>query len=477
MLKSAGIDLDGRYRVHSVHIVGIGGAGMSAIARVLRGWGLDVRGSDRRASPITVALEGEGIEVVIGHAAGNVGQVDLVLVSSAVPDDNVELIAARERGLRVARRPEFLTPMTAPYDVIAVAGAHGKTTVTGMITLAMLEADLDPTFIVGGIMANLNTNARAGSGRHFVIEADEYRQTFLALRPAVAVITNVEFDHPDCFSDLRHVRLAFGDFADNIVPGGLLVACADDPIAYAIAVSHHANGGRVALYGRKRDVELAWRANDLYTNAGGGVTFTVEHQGQPLGKISLQVPGEFNTLNALATLCVGAELGIDWEITAAALEQFSGTARRFELLGEVGGVTVIDDYAHHPTQIRGVLEAARRRYPGRRLVAVWEPHTFSRVRALYDAFIEAFKEADRVVLLPIYAAREPDDGSLTSEALARAVAHPDVSTAPSLEDVVVHLATTSRSGDVVLMLGAGNEYLAGERLLAELRACGVRKAE
>jgi UDP-N-acetylmuramate--alanine ligase len=470
MSKTAMIDLAG---VRRVHIVGIGGAGMSAIARVLCGRGLEVQGSDRRASPITIALQCEGIAVALGHAAENVGEVDLVLVSSAVLEDNVELIAARERGLPVLRRPEFLGLLTARHEVIAVAGAHGKTTVTGMITQAMLEADLDPTYIVGGVMANLNTNAHAGTGRHFVIEADEYRQTFLALQPTVAVITNVEFDHPDCFPDLRHVRLAFGDFADNVVAGGLLVACADDPIAYALAVSHHANGGRVALYGRERDVEMAWRAKDLHTNSQGGVSFTVEHHRRALGELALQVPGEFNALNALATVAVCAELGIDWQTTGAALERFAGTARRFEVLGEVGGVTVIDDYAHHPTQIRGVLEAARSRYPERRIVAVWEPHTFSRVRALYADFVACFKGADRVVLLPIYAAREQDDGTLTAEALARAVDHPDVTSAPSLEEVVDHLAAGSRPGDIVLMLGAGNEYLAGQRLLEELEARGA----
>jgi UDP-N-acetylmuramate--alanine ligase len=471
MSEAATIDLGG---VRRVHIVGIGGAGMSAIARVLVGWGLQVQGSDRRASPLTAALQTESIAVAVGHSAENVGQVDLVLASSAVPDDNVELVAARERGLAVVRRPEFLGPLTSEHDVVAVAGAHGKTTVTGMITLVLLEAGLDPTFIVGGVVAELDTNARAGTGRYFVIEADEYRETFLALHPAVAVITNVEFDHPDCFEDFQHLRLAFGEFADNVVPGGLLIVCAEDPVAYEIAMSHHANGGRVALYGSNRETELAWRAKDLIANVQGGVSFTVEYEGQPLGEIALQVPGEFNALNALAALCVGAELGIDWQVMSVALARFSGTARRFEILGEVDGVTVIDDYAHHPTQIRGVLEAARTRYPGRRIVAVWEPHTFSRVRALHEAFTTSFKAADRVVLLPIYAAREPDDGTLTSEALARAVEHPHVASAPSLEAVVGHLAATSRSGDVVLMLGAGNETLAGERLLAELRARGVQ---
>lgn len=455
--------------VRNVHVVGIGGAGMSAIARVLFGMGLNVQGSDRRTSPITDALQAEGIRVQVGHAPDNVGHANLVLASSAVPDDNPELVAARERGIPVLRRPEFLGPLTAQHDVIAVAGAHGKTTVTGMTIQVLLRAGLDPTYIVGGVMAGLGTNAHAGEGRHFVIEADEYRRTFLALRPTVAVMTNVEFDHPDCFSDLGHVRLAFGEFVDNIVPGGLLAACADDPISRAIAVSYHANGGRVALYGRGEIAGLAWRACEVRANARGGVSFTVEHEGRITGQIALQVPGEFNVLNALAACAVADELGIDWQVMRDALASFAGTARRFEVLGEVGGVIVIDDYAHHPTQIAGVLAAARARYPEQRIVAVWEPHTFSRIRALYDAFMTCFKEADRVVVLPIYAAREQDNGTLTSEDLAGAVAHPDVAVAPSLDAVVAHLAVTSQPGDVILMLGAGNEYVAGQRLLTQLK--------
>jgi len=470
--------------ISEVHIVGIGGAGMSAIARVLRGWGVRVHGSDRAASPLTEALCAEGIAVSIGHRAENIGAPDLVLASSAVPDDNIELAAAREQGVRVARRPEFLTTLTAGYDVIAVAGAHGKTTVTGMVTLAMLEAGLDPTYIVGGVMANLATNARAGEGPHFVIEADEYRRTFLALHPTIAVVTNVAFDHPDCFEDLGYVRLAFGEFVDNIVPGGLLVACADDPIARSLAASHHANGGRVVLYGIS-EASADWRARDVRTNDAGGLTFAVEHHGIPQGEVTLQLPGEYNVLNALAVVSVASELGLEVEVARQALAHFEGTARRFEVLGEVGGITVVDDYAHHPTQIRGVLQAARDRYGERRLVAVWEPHTFSRVRALYPDFMAGFDAADEVLVLPIYAAREVDDGSLTSRDLARdlaeAAARPSrgperprrFRSAATLEMAVEELASTCRPGDVVLLMGAGREYVVGRQLLQRLSCVNV----
>jgi len=455
--------------IHEIHIVGIGGAGMSAIGRVLHGWGKRVHGSDRRVSPITEALQAEGIAVTVGHAAENVAGADLVLASSAVPDTNPELAAARERGIRVARRPEFLPELTDGYDVIAVAGAHGKTTVTGMTASVLLTAGLDPTYIVGGVVLNLQTNGYAGSGRQFVIEADEYRRTFLALSPTLAVITNVEFDHPDCYPSMRHLRLAFGEFIDNIVSGGTLIACGDDPVAHALAASYHATGGRVVLYGMGTEAEYSWHARDITANVAGGSSFTAVHEGEVVGRFDLQVPGEFNVVNALAVLGIAEELGIDRQVMRQALQAYTGTARRFEVLGEVGGVTVIDDYAHHPTQIRGVLRAARRRYGERRLVAVWEPHTFSRIRALREEFMTSFGVADQVLVMPIYAAREADDGSLTAQDLALTMAHQAVQCAVSLDDAVTRLVAGTLPGDVVMLMGAGDEYTVGQRLVDALR--------
>jgi len=455
--------------IHEIHIVGIGGAGMSAIGRILHGWGKRVHGSDRRVSPITEALQSEGIAVAVGHDAENVAGADLVLASSAVPDTNPELVVARERGIRVVCRPEFLPELTAGYDVIAVAGAHGKTTVTGMAASVLLAADLDPTYIVGGVVLNLQTNGHAGSGRQFVIEADEYRRTFLALSPTIAVVTNVEFDHPDCYRSLAHLRLAFGEFVGNIVPGGVLIACGDDPVAHAIAASYRANGGRVVLYGMGTAEEVSWQARDIATNATGGLSFTAEHEGEAVGRLDLQVPGEFNVANALAVLGIAAELGIDRQVTQQALQAFTGTARRFEVLGEADGVTVIDDYAHHPTQIRGVLQAARRHYGERRLVAVWEPHTFSRIRALRTEFMNSFGAADQVLVMPVYAAREVNDGSLTAQDLALTVAHCAVRCAASLDDAVAQLAAGAKPGDVVMLMGAGNETIVGRRLVDVLR--------
>lgn len=456
----------------NIHIVGIGGAGMSAIARVLYDWGMVVRGSDRQVSIMTEALRAEGIPISIGHSVENLGPADLVLASSAVPDTNPELVGAQRRGIEVVRRPAFLAELTKDHKIIAVAGTHGKTTVTGMIALMMMEAGMDPTFIVGGVVAALGTNARAGKGQYFVIEADEYRNTFLSLTSRVAVVTNIEHDHPDSFEELRHVRLAFGEFVDKIVPGGQLIACNDDQVAHAVAASYHANGGRLSLYGMRKGVGLDWQARDLHLNEWGGTTFLALYQEVPIGLVRLRIPGEFNVLNALAMLSVATELNLDWVYARVALEHFTGAARRFEVLGEIGGVTVIDDYAHHPTQIRAVLRAARQRYPKGRVVAVWEPHTYSRIRALYADFMAAFDDADLVMVLPIYAAREPEDSSVTARQLAEGILHPEVTAAASLDEAVHLLAAECHIGDVVLLMGAGNEYVVGTQLVKALKAKG-----
>ncbi|MFP4396052.1 MAG: UDP-N-acetylmuramate--L-alanine ligase [Anaerolineales bacterium] len=452
-----------------IHIVGIGGAGMSAIARILHARGFTVHGSDLRDSPLAATLREEGVSVAIGHAAENIGAADLVLASSAIPDDNVELVAAREAGAPVKRRPEFLGDLTADYKVIAVAGAHGKTTVTGMVTLLLIDAGLDPTYIVGGVLENLGTNAGAGEGDYFVIEADEYRNTFLALSPSIAVVTNVEFDHPDCFPSLRFVRLAFGDFVDNIVEDGVLIACNDDEVAHAIGASFHANGGRLRLYGRREGQGLAWQAVNIHPNLRGGVSFTALYNDAPVGELHLKLPGAHNAVNALAALSVATELGIEWTPAKISLERFTGTARRFEVLGEAGDVIVIDDYAHHPTQIRAVLAAARHRYPERRIVAAWEPHTFSRIQALKEDFMAAFDDADRVVVLPIYAAREIDDGTMTSASIAAEIAHAEVQAADTLDGAVELLVAGAEKGDLILLMGAGDETIVGQRVLERLR--------
>jgi UDP-N-acetylmuramate--alanine ligase len=449
-----------------VHLVGIGGIGLSAIARVLRGWGYRVSGSDRQLSPLTRSLAAEGITVQAGHREANVEGADLVVVSSAIAAGNEEVQAAEHRGVPVVKRERFLADLTAGKTTIAVAGTHGKTTTSALIAWMLLQAGLDPTYIVGGILLDTGTNARAGRGLHFVIEADEYDRAFLGLRPDVAVITTVEHDHPDCYPTFADMQEAFAAFIAQIAPGGVLIA-SDDPEARRLAMARRAAGGRVALYGLDPDDD--WRAAGVET--GPRPAFDVWRNGRRMGRCSSALPGQHNVLNALAALAAANEAGVDFTHAAAALAGFRGTGRRFELKGEAHGIAVVDDYAHHPTEIRATLAAARSRYPGRALWAVFQPHTYSRTAALLDDFGAAFGDADHVVVTGIYAARELDTLGLSGAIVAdriQAGGHPDVRYRESLEEAAAEVISGVRPGDVVLTLGAGDGYLVGERVLAHL---------
>ena len=338
-----------------VHLIGICGSGLSAIARILLEKGYTVTGSDRTLSPVALALEEAGARIYAGHKSEYVNGADVVVRSSAIPDTNPEVQEALKLGIPVQKRSEFLGALLTEYDCIAVAGTHGKTTTTAMIAWMLKELGRDPSFIIGGISTNLGGNAHAGKGSHFVIEADEYDRMFLGLKPVVAVITNVEYDHPDCFPSPDDYAEAFRQFVLGIQPGGLLVACADNSGAASLLRVAHQAGLRTAGY----------RLADL------GDTF----QGQEHVLRNLVVPGEHNILNALAAMTVAEALGLPLDRAAAALQEYRGVGRRFELRGEAGGITIIDDYAHHPTEIRATLAAACQRYSGRRLWAVWQPHT------------------------------------------------------------------------------------------------------
>lgn len=450
-----------------VHFIGIGGAGLSAIARVLLEQGAEVSGSDRELSPVAEALARDGARVFVGHRAENVAGADLVVVSSAIPDSNIEMRAAREAGIPVLKRPEFLGRMMDGQFGVAVAGTHGKTTTTAMIASILVEAGRDPTFIVGGVIAGLETNARAGGSNLFVVEADEYDRTFLSLRPATAVITNVEHDHPDCYPTFADFRAAFEAFAALVPRDGLLVVCWDDPTARQVGERRRSAGTPVAFYGLGPGAE--WRAEEIRPNFAGGVDFLATHQGQVLGLVRLRLPGAHNASNAMAALAVSDFLGVPFRVARATLTDFRGVGRRFEIKGEAGGVTVVDDYAHHPTEIRATLQAARERFPQRPLWAVWQPHTFSRTRALLTEFAEAFGAADHVVVLPIYASRETNTLGIRSTDVVAAMRHRDARSARSLEEALVWLGTEVRPGDVVLTLGAGDGYRVGEWLIEVLR--------
>jgi UDP-N-acetylmuramate--alanine ligase len=455
-----------------VHLIGIGGSGLSAIALVLLERGLMVSGSDRQASPATQRLQEAGARVDIGHRAANVMGADLVLRSSAVRDDNVEVQAAQAAGIAVFKRMDFLASLMADQRGIAVAGTHGKTTTTAMIAWMLTALGYSPSYIIGGVSINLKNNAHAGKGQYFVIEADEYDRMFLGIHPWLAVVTNIEHDHPDCFPTPEDFYRAFRSFGEQVQEGGALVACGEDPGAARLLTDMRAVGRRALSYGIQQGTggagDYDYQARKLAANDRGGFTFEAWRGANRLAQpIPLQVPGLHNVLNALAALSVADLLGVSLDEAAEALAGYRGVGRRFEVRDEVGGVTIIDDYAHHPTEIRATLAAARARYPGRRIWAVWQPHTYSRIRALFDEFANAFTDSDGVLVTEIYAAREaaPADGfsgRQIAEAISAACLTANGSKSqgvyftPGLEDARNVLLDHTRPGDVVIILSAGD---------------------
>ncbi|MBM3144302.1 MAG: UDP-N-acetylmuramate--L-alanine ligase [Chloroflexi bacterium] len=450
-----------------VHFVGIGGTGLSAIARVLLESGYTVSGSDQEYSPLAQAVEAAGAEVFIGHRASNVNGADLVIRSSAVQDDNPEVQAALDAGIPVLKRADYLGHLMEGRQGIAVAGSHGKTTTTAMLAWALTALDQDPSFIVGGVVMNLETNARAGEGPTFVIEADEYDYMFLGLKPQIAVITNVEHDHPDIFPTPEAFQQAFLDFARILPPDGILLACGDDPGASKI-MAVAANEGRRRLSYSVQSPDYDYYAENITLNHHGGSDFDACRAGKRIAQISLQVPGKHNVENALAALAVVDLLGLSLTDAAGALNEFLGVGRRFQVLGEVAGVTLIDDYAHHPTEIRATLAAARVRYPNRRIWAVWQPHTYTRTKTLFDEFVAAFDDADRVLVTEVYRSREAFDLDFSAEQVVQAMDHPHVRFTCSLADTTACLLNDLQAGDVVLVLSAGDAIRISQDVLASL---------
>jgi UDP-N-acetylmuramate--alanine ligase len=464
----------------NVHLIGIGGAGLSAIATVLLENGYKVSGSDLRASPTTERLARSGATVYIGHAAANLGEAEVVVVSSAVPADNPELDEAQRRDIPVLKRAEWLGHMMAGQRGVAVAGTHGKTTTTAMIALILRNAGLDPTFIVGGDIPQLGTNAAAGSGDVFVIEADEYDHTFLGLRPEIAVVTVVEWDHPDCYPTPEAMQETFQQFVALVPPEGALVACGDEPTVQELigqrkvgSSTRTANAPALITYGLDQGND--WRAFDLRPNARGGYDYTVsthlpapQAPTPPTFQASMAVPGTHNVKNALAALVVADLLGVPLAQATAALAEFTGVGRRFEIKGQAGGILVVDDYAHHPTEIRATLAGARTRYPKREIWALFQPHTYSRTRALLDDFAAAFGDADHVLVVDIFPAREVDNGSITSRDILARMEHPDARYIGALDDAAGFLVDRLHSGDLLITMGAGDGYRVGEKVLKGL---------
>lgn len=450
-----------------IHLIGIGGTGLSAIALLLKQRGYTVSGSDRTLSPLARQLSAQGVTVYAGHDAHNVLAADLVVRSSAVPDDNPEVQAAWTAGIPVLKRAEFLGQLMEGYRGIAIAGTHGKTTTTAMVAWIFTRLGQEPSYIIGGVAKNLGNNAHAGSGPLFVIEADEYDNMFLGLTPHLEVVCTLEHDHPDFFPTPESYNEAFLRFVQRLEPDGVLLVCANDKGASWLGKNHSRTDIQCLTYGTSTDAD--YQAVDLTPNSKGGYDFNAMFRGESLAKVSLQVPGEHNALNALAALAVAHAQNLSLDQVAGALADFEGTGRRFEVLGEAHQIIVVDDYAHHPTEVRATLAAARARYPGRRLWAVWQPHTFSRTITLLDEFVAALALADRVVVTEVYAAREHGQG-FSSAAVVEAMTHPAAYFAPTLPDATEYLLAQLQPGDVLLVLSAGDADQISAAVYAELRS-------
>ncbi|MFM8877464.1 MAG: UDP-N-acetylmuramate--L-alanine ligase [Anaerolineae bacterium] len=457
-----------------VHFIGIGGSGLSAIARLLKESGYEVTGSDQSLSPFAVELQSIGVQVYIGHHPRNIAGAEMVIRSSAIKDENPEVKAALLAGIPVYKRSDFLGRLMENKIGIGIAGTHGKTTTTAMIAWMLYALKRDPSFIAGGTLNNLKVNAHAGSGDAFVIEADEYDRMFLGLKPRIEVVTNLEHDHPDCFPTFEDMHSAFEGFVDLLPPDGTLIACAEDDGAATLIAHARRKKLSVVSYSLQGEMTInspQWvQARTVKPNENGGFDFSVmTNMGSMTNafKVSLQVPGEHNVRNALAALSVAAVMGLPMQKAADALGQFTGTGRRFEVRGEPKGVLLVDDYAHHPTEIRATLAGARARYPERRIWAVWQPHTYSRTQTLLYEFSRAFSDADEVLVTEIYASREAKQEFSSAEVVAT-MPHTSARYSGSIEETKKYLLNHVRANDVVIVLSAGDADQITAALLKEL---------
>src|SRR5881296_3262675 len=454
-------------RYQQIHFVGIGGAGMSGIAEILLNLGYRVTGSDIRRSETIERLEALGAKVFIGHEAAHVEGAHVVVYSSAVARDNIEVQVARQRAIPVIPRAEMLAELMRLKYGIAVAGTHGKTTTTSMVGAVLAEGRYDPTIIVGGRVANLGSNARLGQGDYLVAEADESDGSFLKLAPTLAVVTTVDAEHLDHYGTLEAIREAFVAFVNKVPFYGAAVLCLDQPNIQLLIPRIEK---RIVSYGLESGADLVARRLHL---SGMTSRFEVYQRDSLLGEVTLQIPGRHNVLNALAAIGVGLDLEIPFPVIQKALAGFSGVQRRFQILGRARGVTVVDDYGHHPAEIRATLAAAKAGFDCR-VVTVFQPHRYTRTRDLRQEFLTAFNQADVLIVLDIYAAGEAPIPGVTAEDLAegiRAHGHRDVTyLGGDRARVVTHLGEVTRPGDLVLTLGAGDVGLLGPELLKRLES-------
>jgi len=456
-----------------VHLIAIGGAGMSAVARLLLDRGVRVSGSDAADGPVLESLRERGARIDVGHEAAPVADADTVVVSSAIRDDNVELVAARGADLRVLHRSQALASLMGTSRRVAVAGANGKTTTTSMLVVALVAAGADPSFASGGEIAQLGTNAALGGGPDFVVEADESDGSFLAYRPDVAVVTNVQPDHLDFYGSRANVEAAYASFVESITDGGLLVACFDDPGSRRLADTARAAGRTVLTYGSAEGADL--RVGEI-TARGLGTRSVVVHEGVERA-LELEVPGDHNVLDACAAyLAAVVGLGADPDAVLAGLAGFGGARRRFEVRGEVDGVTVVDDYAHNPAKVAAVVGTASElvhRAGNGSLRVVFQPHLYSRTRDFAAEFAQALAPADQVVLLDVYGAREQPMPGVTSaligDPLRALPGRRDVLVGPTRTEAVAALTSAARPGDLLLTVGAGDVTALAALVVSALR--------
>jgi len=454
-----------RGRIRSLHFVGIGGIGMSGIAEVLLAHGFEVTGSDRGESEVTRRLASLGARVHVGHAKSNVHAADVVVFSSAITPDNPELVEAKLRGTPVIPRAEMLAELMRLQDGIAIAGSHGKTTTTSLVATVLRAAKLDPTVVIGGKLNVLGSGAALGTGRLLVAEADESDGSFLHLSPVISVITNIDPEHLDHYRTHEAVKEAFVQFGNRVPFYGLVIACLDHPHVQDILPRIEK---RVATYGLAAQADYS--ARNLQID-GLVTSFDLVRRGEMLGRFQVRMPGVHNVLNALATIAVADEVGIEHGVLREALATFAGVQRRFTVLGEERGVTVVDDYGHHPAEIEATLEAGRLAY-GRRLIVAFQPHRYTRTHHLFDELTRAFNGADALLVTDVYPAGEAPIAGADAASLVQAIrahGHRDVAHAPSQSDLVSALLAKVRPGDVVITLGAGSITRVGPELLHALK--------
>jgi len=451
-------------RTTRLHFVGIGGIGMSGIAEVLLNLGFTITGSDQQLSPITDRLAKMGAKIFQGHSGEYVAGADVVVISSAIPPDNPEVVTARELKIPVIRRAEMLGELMRMKWGIAIAGTHGKTTTTSMVGMVLEKAGFDPTLIVGGRLKSLTTNARLGEGDYLVVEADEFDRSFLTLTPQIAVVTNIETEHLDCYRDLEEIKETFISFVSKVPFYGAVALCLDEPSLQEMVPRIER---RILTYGVNPQAEF--RATDIQFRELHS-EFTVLWKDAVLGQIHLQLPGLHNVKNSLAAICVGMELEIPFLTIREALEEFTGVHRRFEIKSRAQNILIVDDYAHHPTEIKATLRAAREGWD-RRIIAVFQPHLYSRTRDFYQEFGQSFFDADILLILDVYGAREKPIPGISGKMIAdsaKAFGHRHVFYTPTQEEALDVLRKQIQEGDIVITMGAGDVYKISDKLSEEL---------